>query len=85
MVNTADFYKHTDVDCDRSHSLGQRIMSLYSLLKLMPKSMKILVPLSSTRNLLPPMSLTPPWNVTLAMLVVTSAVAGFPSLSASSC
>ena len=28
MVNTADFYKHTTVSCDRSHPLGKRIMSL---------------------------------------------------------
>ena len=28
MVNTADFYKHTEVICDRSHPLGKRIMSL---------------------------------------------------------
>ena len=28
MVNTADFYKHTEIICDRSHPLGKRIMSL---------------------------------------------------------
>ena len=28
MVNTADFYKHTEVICDRLHPLGKRIMSL---------------------------------------------------------
>ena len=28
MVNTAEFYKHTEVICDRSHPLGKRIMSL---------------------------------------------------------
>ena len=28
MVNTADFYRHTEVICDRSHPLGKRIMSL---------------------------------------------------------
>ena len=28
MVNTADFYKHTTVSCDRSHPLGKRNMSL---------------------------------------------------------
>jgi len=28
MVNTADFYRHTDVICDRSHPIGKRIMSL---------------------------------------------------------
>ena len=28
MVNTANFYRHTEVMCDRSHPLGKRIMSL---------------------------------------------------------
>ena len=28
MVNTADFYKHAEIICDRSHPLGKRIMSL---------------------------------------------------------
>jgi len=28
MVNTADFYRHTEVICDRSHPLGKRMISL---------------------------------------------------------
>ena len=28
MVNTTDFYKHTEIICDRSHPLGKRMISL---------------------------------------------------------
>ena len=28
MVNTADFYKHTDVECDRSEPIVEKIMPL---------------------------------------------------------